>query len=125
MNNCLFCSPDTSDNVVVARTPHCYARCDNFPLADGHLQVVPFRHVESLFDLTQQEVVEVWQLMSEMTARISADGWNVGVNEGRAAGRTVDHVHIHLIPRRHGDVPDPRGGVRNILPGPSPDLWTK
>jgi diadenosine tetraphosphate (Ap4A) HIT family hydrolase len=122
--DCLFCRPNTPDNQVIATAGTCYARADNFPAAPGHLEIVPYRHVESLFDLTPAEAADVWRLLREAAAQGTADGWTIGVNEGRAAGRTIDHVHIHLIPRRHGDVPDPRGGVRNVLPGGNPDRWS-
>ncbi len=120
---CLFCDPDNGQHTVVGGNATAYARLDNFPVADGHMEVVPRRHVVSLFDLTDGEIVDVFRLARVVAGDVLADGWTVGVNEGRAAGRTVDHVHLHLIPRRVGDVPDPRGGIRNVLPGISPDAW--
>ncbi len=121
-DECLFCRPGADDNRVVDAKDSCYARYDNFPAADGHLQVVPYRHVESFFQLSAAELADAYMLMGWFGGE--AEAWTIGVNEGRAAGRTVDHVHIHMIPRSTGDVPDPRGGVRNILLGPSPDLWS-
>lgn len=121
--DCLFCHTDTPDNRVIARSGTCYARADNYPASKGHTEVVPSRHVESALDLTDQEITDAWRLLRQLAAQGDADGWTIGINEGRAAGRTVDHVHIHLIPRRFGDVPDPRGGVRNVLPGQDPDRW--
>lgn len=121
--DCLFCQPDTPTNRVTARTPICYSRLDNYPAAPGHIEIVPARHVESIFDLTPAELADVHQLLRQAAAAIGADGYTIGVNEGRAAGRTVDHVHIHVIPRWHGDVEDPRGGVRRVLPGQDPDQW--
>ena len=120
---CLFCAVDSVHNRVVAETVTCYARLDNYPSAPGHVEIVPRRHVVSLWDLTDAEVVDAYTLLRLVAAGQDADGWTVGVNEGRAAGRTVDHLHIHLIPRRHGDVPDPRGGIRAVLPGPHPTMW--
>ena len=120
---CLFCAPDSPENCIVAEYGTCYARLDNYPSAPGHVEIVPRRHVVSLWDLTEAEVVDAYTLLRTVAAGQDADGWTVGVNEGRAAGRTVDHLHIHLIPRRPGDVPDPRGGIRAVLPGPHPSVW--
>lgn len=125
---CLFCGPGSADNVVLAENGSCYARWDNYPLAPGHCEVVPRRHVESLFGLTAQEVGDLYALLVEargvVGARYCPDGYTIGVNEGRAAGRTIDHLHVHLIPRRFGDVPDPSGGIRAVLPGPHSSEWT-
>jgi diadenosine tetraphosphate (Ap4A) HIT family hydrolase len=100
---------------------------DAFPVAAGHTLVVPRRHVASYFELLPEEVAALWALVGEvqsvLAARLAPDGWNVGVNIGAAGGQTVDHVHIHVIPRFRGDVVDPRGGVRWILPEHAP--WWK
>jgi diadenosine tetraphosphate (Ap4A) HIT family hydrolase len=94
---------------------------DAFPVAPGHTLVIPRRHVASAFDLTPGEVAAVMELLVRAKARLDGllrpDGYNVGVNVGRDAGQTVMHAHVHLIPRRVGDVPNPRGGVRNVIPG--------
>ena len=94
---------------------------DAFPVSPGHTLVVSRRHVESFFDLTADEVAAVMELLSRAKARLDErdhpDGYNVGVNVGSAAGQTVMHVHVHLIPRYTGDVPEPRGGIRNVIPG--------
>ncbi|MEU5566160.1 HIT family protein [Micromonospora musae] len=127
---CLFCQSTNAElNKIVADNKTCYARWDNFPASDGHLEIVPKRHVVSFFELTPEEVQDAYALMVEareaVAKRWNAQGYTIGVNEGRAAGRTVDHLHIHLIPRYFGDVPDPRGGVRRILPDCDPDSWAK
>jgi diadenosine tetraphosphate (Ap4A) HIT family hydrolase len=115
---CQFC---TIPRDTIALSPNFYAKFDPFPVSRGHALVIPTRHVESLFDLTAKEMTEAFKVMSSVRALVSAnhepDAWNVGVNDGRAAGRTIDHLHIHLIPRYVGDVADPRGGVRKIMPG--------
>jgi diadenosine tetraphosphate (Ap4A) HIT family hydrolase len=94
---------------------------DAFPIAEGHTLVVPKRHVASLFDLSEEEQAALWRLVALVRAKLMAelkpDGFNVGVNDGPAAGQTVMHAHLHVIPRRAGDVADPRGGVRWIVPG--------
>lgn len=126
---CIFCKRDDPDlNRIVAETATCYARLDNFPAAPGHVEIVPKRHVESFFDLTEAEAAEAHSLLQQMRDMISRevrtpDGYTIGVNEGRAAGRSIDHLHIHLIPRYHGDVPDPAGGIRQAAPNCDPAAW--
>ena len=125
---CLFCRfEDRSVNTIFVQSENFYARQDNFPAVDGHLEIVPKRHVESFFELTQDEVAVAYGLMREAQQRLDGlyapDGYTIGVNEGRAAGRSVDHLHIHLIPRHVGDVADPRGGIRRIFPDCRPSDW--
>lgn len=93
---------------------------DSFPVNPGHTLVVPRRHLVDLFDLPGEELADVWRLVAEVKASLQrerkVDAFNVGVNVGSAAGQTVDHAHVHVIPRFRGDVPDPRGGVRWVVP---------
>lgn len=119
---CLFCDFTNKDkNTVIEETDLVYARWDNFPASVGHAEVVPKRHVESYFDLTDEEVLPVFGLSKRVKQiideKFSPNAYNIGVNDGEAAGRTVHHCHIHLIPRYIGDVENPRGGVRHIIPG--------
>ena len=122
---CLFCDQhDTAKHKIIAENEHAYARWDNFPASEGHAEVVPKRHVVSFFDLTEAELLAMFSLLKKVREELEPvpayfipDGYTIGVNEGEAAGRTVPHVHIHLIPRNKGDVPNPRGGIRNIIPG--------
>ncbi len=97
---------------------------DAFPLNPGHTLVIPRRHVADLFSLTADEQADVWRLVAKVRDRIfrehRPDGFNIGVNAGAAAGQTVDHAHVHVIPRHRGDVPDPRGGVRWVVPARAP-----
>jgi diadenosine tetraphosphate (Ap4A) HIT family hydrolase len=92
---------------------------DAFPVSKGHTLVVPKRHVSSLFELPEEELAAVWQLVAvvrkKLLAELRPDGFNIGINDGTAAGQTVMHAHIHVIPRRKGDVADPRGGIRWII----------
>jgi diadenosine tetraphosphate (Ap4A) HIT family hydrolase len=94
---------------------------DGFPVTPGHTLVIPKRHVASLFDLPEEEQAAVWKLVALVRAKIMAeqkpDGFNIGLNDGTSAGQTMMHAHVHVIPRRKGDVVDPRGGVRWIIPG--------
>lgn len=94
---------------------------DKYPVAPGHLLVVPRRHVAGYFDATPAEKAALWALVEEARAHLEAtrspDGFNLGVNVGAAAGQTVFHLHVHVIPRYEGDVSDPTGGVRGVIPG--------
>jgi diadenosine tetraphosphate (Ap4A) HIT family hydrolase len=98
-----------------------FARFDPFPVSAGHLLIIPFRHVSSYFDLNVDEHADIMRLISEGKRMIDQqrrpDGYNVGVNVGEAAGQSIWHAHVHLIPRYRGDVPKPRGGVRAVIPG--------
>lgn len=115
-NSCLFCDASTA----VARNALAYVRYDQYPVSPGHCLVVPLRHVASYFDTTPDEKAAMLELVEEMKATIDEErapaGYNVGVNVGKAAGQSVMHVHIHLIPRYTGDMDDPRGGVRGVIP---------
>ena len=93
---------------------------DTFPVSPGHTLVIPKRHIGSFFDLTDDERNGLMALLAEAKLRTEAEfapaGHNIGINDGPAAGQTVPHLHIHLIPRFAGDLPDPRGGVRWVIP---------
>jgi diadenosine tetraphosphate (Ap4A) HIT family hydrolase len=101
---------------------------DGFPVTDGHALVVPRRHVASWFEATVDEHAALLAGIAAMRALVLArgpvDGWNLGINDGPAAGQTVPHLHVHLIPRRAGDVDDPRGGVRWVVPARA-RYWTE
>lgn len=92
---------------------------DAFPISPGHTLIIPRRHTASFFELAESERRELFDLLEQARADIdnefSPDGYNIGINDGAAAGQTVPHVHIHLIPRYEGDVTDTRGGVRWIV----------
>lgn len=104
---------------LVLRNALAYVRRDNFALARGHVLVVPVRHVADFFDMTTEEKHAVIALLDEAKTQIdkehAPDGYNIGVNIGKAGGQSRMHVHMHLIPRYHGDVADPRGGIRCVL----------
>ena len=92
---------------------------DRYPVSPGHALLIPRRHVASWFDATPQERTELTEAIAvaqqAIRQRHSPDGFNIGVNVGEAAGQTVSHLHVHIIPRYDGDVPDPRGGVRHVI----------
>jgi len=92
---------------------------DGFPISPGHTLVIPRRHVVSAFDLESEELNHLWEQVRKvrqlLTEQFHPDAFNIGLNDGEAAGQTVMHAHIHVIPRFRGDVPDPRGGIRWII----------
>lgn len=116
--DCPFCSLPLArivDSDALAVALH-----DAFPVAPGHTLVIPRRHVSSFFELHESEQVAMLALLKRARMRLGVefnpDGYTIGINDGRAAGQTIPHVHLHLIPRHAGDVPDPRGGVRWVIP---------
>lgn len=118
MPECPFCAPDP-DRVWMENDIG-IVLWDAFPVSKGHSLIVPKQHVASLYDLPPEEQAVLWELVREARQRLqdelSPDGFNVGLNDGTAAGQTIMHVHIHVIPRYEGDREDPRGGVRWIIP---------
>ena len=119
MNQCPFCR--IPQDRVVARSGECIAFYDLFPVSQGHLLIIPLRHVASFTEVTEEEWVAVHQLASQLIHDLrqkdaAIQGFNWGINDGTVAGQTVFHAHLHLIPRRSGDVPHPRGGVRGVIP---------
>jgi diadenosine tetraphosphate (Ap4A) HIT family hydrolase len=105
---------------MVLRNRFCYARYDRYPVGEGHLLIIPFRHESSFLSLTTEEQAAALELIFwarvKLDSEFHPDGYNIGINVGEAAGQTVMHAHIHVIPRYAGDVPDPRGGVRFVIP---------
>ena len=117
--DCPFCERIREARVAQAfATARAFA--DEFPVSRGHTLVVPVRHEADFFALSIAEQTDVLSLVSEVRAELSEtlqpDGFNIGINAGPAAGQTVGHAHVHVIPRFDGDVPDPRGGIRWVLP---------
>ena len=115
---CPFCPPDPGrvfyeGNLVIGLWDDC-------PVSDGHVLLVPRRHAATWFDATpeeQRELIEAIGVAKDnILARFTPDGFNLGVNIGEAAGQTVFHLHLHVIPRYRGDVEDPTGGVRHVIP---------
>ena len=124
-SNCPFCQLDAacivfSDDVTLVIR-------DAFPVSPGHTLIIPRRHVGSFFELTPPERASMFELLTqakvELDETLQPDGFNIGINDGTAAGQTVPHLHLHLIPRYRGDAPDPRGGVRWVLPDKA-KYWT-
>jgi diadenosine tetraphosphate (Ap4A) HIT family hydrolase len=121
-NECPFCTSATAR--VIDSNDLAFAIEDAFPVSPGHTLVVPRRHVDCFFELNVEEVAAIRALLHRAKARLDdrdrPTGYNIGINIGRDAGQTVMHVHVHLIPRRAGDVAQPEGGVRNVIPGRGP-----
>ena len=120
MTSCLFCNIENER--IIAENDLAYAVRDGFPVTELHTLIIPKRHVEDYFSLTQEELLacdELMRLLKDeiMNSDSSVDGFNIGMNSGESAGQTIFHCHIHLIPRRTGDVENPRGGVRHLIPG--------
>lgn len=120
MTKCIFCAIDRSR--IIADNDLAYAISDGFPVTEGHSLVIPKRHVENYFDMTSDELLACDDLLRRLRDESlkndpSVKGFNIGMNAGEAAGQTIFHCHIHLIPRREGDVDEPRGGVRHLIPG--------
>lgn len=117
-SNCLFCSLDSSR--IIMSNDYAFAIRDGFPISEGHTLIIPKRHIASLFEATAEEQAALFDLLGlasqQLQEQLKPDGFNIGINDGTAAGQTVMHLHIHLIPRYVGDQPDPRGGVRWIFP---------
>jgi len=116
--SCLFCELPTER--VVLENEVALALRDGFPVSPGHTLVIPRRHVASWFEATPEEhrglLALVARVREQLDAELHPDGYNLGVNDGEAAGQTVMHLHVHVIPRFRGDVEDPRGGVRGAIP---------
>lgn len=117
---CPFCIK--KDNLeIIAENKLAFSILDLYAVSCGHCLVITKRHVESFFDASPEEVEALFSLVNEtkviLDQRFRPEGYNLGINIGDVAGQTIPHVHVHLIPRYKGDVQNPRGGVRNIIPG--------
>jgi diadenosine tetraphosphate (Ap4A) HIT family hydrolase len=118
--DCLFCQA-LNGSRIVEELASVVAIEDGYPVTEGHLLILPRRHTPDYFSMTEQERMDAEDLLRILRNKIagkdkSVTGFNVGANCGESAGQTVWHAHIHLIPRRDGDTPNPRGGVRGVIP---------
>lgn len=117
--DCPFCNPD-SERELITESATAYAIYDKYPVNNGHALIIPKRHCADYFDLSFKEqsacIFMLNQVKKIIRTRFKPNGFNVGVNIGEMAGQTIPHVHIHLIPRYEGDVKNPRGGVRGVIP---------
>jgi diadenosine tetraphosphate (Ap4A) HIT family hydrolase len=116
---CLFCN--SKESGLAAENMLAYASYDTYPVSKLHCLIIPKRHVKDYFELSNDEVIACNKLIKKIKEEILLQdplvkGFNIGTNIGKAAGQSVLHCHIHLIPRRKGDVENPQGGVRSVIP---------
>ncbi|NPA44454.1 MAG: HIT family protein [Chlorobi bacterium] len=118
MKNCVFCNIDK--NKIIAKSEYSLAFFDNFPVNKGHILIIPKNHIENYFDLSDIEKKDIWKLVDKVKIiiekKFNPDGFNIGINIGKYAGQTINHCHIHIIPRYKGDMDNPEGGVRGVIP---------
>jgi diadenosine tetraphosphate (Ap4A) HIT family hydrolase len=119
MKSCPFCTR-IAENQIIVGNDLAAALSDSYPVSPGHTLIVPRRHIEGFLELTQDEQAAIWALVDPVRQEIERSrvpgGYNIGVNIGEAAGQTIAHTHLHVIPRYTGDVEDPRGGIRWVIP---------
>jgi diadenosine tetraphosphate (Ap4A) HIT family hydrolase len=118
---CIFCNPKKNNIKIIDENKLCFAFRDIYPVTEGHTLVIPKRHVSDYFDLYNPERNSIEELLKRQRKILkskdkSITGFNVGVNCGEDAGQSIFHVHVHLIPRRKGDMKNPKGGVRGVIP---------
>ena len=118
-NPCLFCTIKNND--IIEENKFAFATLDSYPVSSQHCLIIPKRHVKDYFDLSEEEVLGCDQLIKKIKIKIENNdktikGFNIGINSGKEAGQSIMHCHIHLIPRREGDVQNPQGGVRGVIP---------
>ena len=123
---CYFCSLP-SDRIIL-ETELSIVIIDAFPVSEGHTLIITKRHIESIFDATREEQIDLLANLEEakkiLDKKFSPDGYNIGINDGEAAGQTVMHLHTHLIPRYSGDTEQAKGGVRWIFPDKA-NYWSQ
>jgi diadenosine tetraphosphate (Ap4A) HIT family hydrolase len=117
--DCIFCQPEIL--LIRQKSAHFYVIEDRNPVTNGHCLVIPYRHIANPLDLDEVKMNEAWQLIQQLTSELrhqdsTITGFNIGMNCGYDAGQSIFHSHIHLIPRRQGDVENPKGGVRGVIP---------
>ena len=114
---CIFCK--LRDERVIAECEHTISFIDTYPASPGHTLVVPKRHFATYFEATEEEILAIGRAIQKakkiLDKEYAPDAYNIGINNGEAAGQSVMHLHVHIIPRYTGDVEDPKGGVRWIL----------
>ena len=118
-NPCIFCS--VKKHEIIYENEYAFVSYDSYPVSKFHSLIIPKRHIKNFFDLNEKELNAYNELIKKTKLKIENDdnlvqGFNLGTNAGRVAGQTIMHCHIHLIPRRRGDVKNPQGGVRGVIP---------
>tara|TARA_B100001250_G_C19211247_1_gene533718 strand:- start:70 stop:471 length:402 start_codon:yes stop_codon:yes gene_type:complete len=118
-NPCLFCN--SKESGIAHQNELAYASYDSYPVSDLHCLIIPKRHIKDYFELNNEELVACYELIKIIKDEIyakdkSVKAFNIGSNIGKISGQSIMHCHIHLIPRREGDVENPQGGVRSVIP---------
>ena len=117
--DCRFCISKPGRRIMV-EGKYGFAAWDRHPASEGHFLVIPYRHFPDYFDINDEEREELWRLVAEgkklADEKYHPDGYNIGINVGSCAGQSIPHLHIHVIPRYRGDVENPKGGVRGVIP---------
>lgn len=120
MKDCLFCRWKDDNEKIVLENEFAFARFDEFAVSKGHLLFMTKRHVKDFFETNLQERQAIFELIDKakklIDERFHPTGYNIGMNCGQSAGQSVMHIHVHLIPRYDGDVENPRGGIRGVIP---------
>lgn len=116
--SCIFCNIEKER--IITENEHAFAIYDSFPVSQGHILIIPIKHFNNYFEADAQTKEQLWKLIDEckeiVDKKFNPDGYNIGINCGEAGGQTVMHLHIHLIPRYKGDIENPRGGIRGVIP---------
>ena len=116
---CRFCLSKPG-RLIMIEGKYGFVAWDRHPASPGHFLVIPYRHVSDYFDISDEEREELWRLVSEgkvmADEKHNPDGYNIGINIGKWAGQSIPHLHLHVIPRYQGDVENPKGGVRGVIP---------
>ncbi len=116
--SCIFCNIDKER--IILENEDAFAVNDGFPVSKGHMLIIPKKHIKNYFEADEQIKKQLWKLVDDCKGmadkNFAPQGYNIGINCGEAAGQTVMHLHIHLIPRYSGDMENPRGGVRGVIP---------
>lgn len=121
-SDCIFCQVSRGEREIplFAKFQHCYVIKDQFPVSPGHILIIPYHHTENWFTASEEVRLDIMKALSLVKETLDVDynphGYNIGANCGKIAGQTVMHLHVHLIPRYQGDMEDPKGGVRGVIP---------
>lgn len=121
-SDCLFCQIGRGEReiAIFAKFRHCYVIKDQFPVSPGHILIIPYEHTENWFTAAEEIRLDMMKALHSVKEKIDSDyephGYNIGANCGEVAGQSVMHLHVHLIPRYQGDMEDPKGGVRGVIP---------
>jgi diadenosine tetraphosphate (Ap4A) HIT family hydrolase len=119
--HCIFCELNKTKSRIILDNTYAFVISDQYPVSQGHTLIILKRHIASLFEANSEEITAIFDLAKQVQKLLSRqfkpDGYNVGFNDLEAAGQSITHCHMHIIPRYQGDVKNPRGGIRGVIPG--------